>query len=188
MLQRSCAHLVAAIFACSLGCTSIDVKTDYDKSADFSKFKTFAFAGMTDLNQAGLLSNSLLRKRIESAIGQELTKKGLKSVPLDQNPDLLVHYWMGVKDKQVVEATAPAMGGYGWYGRYGYGGGYGGVTTYDYQEGTLIADLIEPTKKDLVWRATMKADLEATAAENSELLNKATAEAFKNYPPSKAQQ
>jgi len=143
MLRQAFAYLVASIFACAVGCTSIDVKTDYDQSTDFRKFKTFAFAGMTDLNQAGVLSNSLIRKRIETAIGQELTKKGLRSVTLAQNPDLFVHYWMGVKDKQVVEATAPAMGGYGWYGRYGYGGSYGGVTTYEYQEGTLITDLID---------------------------------------------
>ena len=186
MLHRSVAYLVTAIFACAVGCTSIDVKTDFDQSADFSKFQTFAFAGMTDLDQAGLLSNSLIRKRIETAIGQELTKKGLKSVTLEQKPDLFVHYWMGVKDKQVIEATGPAMGGYGWYGRYGYGGAYGGATTYDYQEGTLITDLIESTRKDLVWRATMKADLEDTSAENTELIDKAIAEAFGNYPPSKA--
>lgn len=185
MLHQAFAYLVASIFVCAVGCTSIDVKTDYDQSTDFSKFKTFAFAGMTDLNQAGVLSNSLIRKRIETAIGQELTKKGLRSVTLAQNPDLLVHYWMGVKDKQVVEATAPAMGGYGWYGRYGYGGGYGGVTTYDYQEGTLITDLIESTRKDLVWRATMKADLEDTAADNTELGREAITKAFESYPPSR---
>lgn len=187
MLHRSFAYLVTAIFACAVGCTSIDVKTDFDRSADFNKFKTFAFTGMTDMNQAGLLSNSLIRKRIESAIGKELTKKGLRSVASEQKPDLFVHYWVGVKDKQVMEATAPAMGGYGWYGRYGYGGGYGGVTTYDYQEGTLITDLIESTRKDLVWRATMKADIETTAVENTELVDKAITEAFENYPPSKAQ-
>ena len=78
MLYQAFAYLVASIFACAVGCTSIDVKTDYDKSADFSKFKTFAFAGMTDLNQAGLLSNSLIRKRIETAIGQELTRERVK--------------------------------------------------------------------------------------------------------------
>ena len=70
MLHRSFAYLVTAIFACAVGCTSIDVKTDFDRSADFNKFKTFAFTGMTDMNQAGLLSNSLIRKRIESAIGK----------------------------------------------------------------------------------------------------------------------
>ncbi|WP_447600771.1 hypothetical protein [Nitrospira sp. Nam80] len=56
---------------------------------------------------------------------------------------------MGVKDKQRPEAAGPAMGAYGWHGRYGYGAGYGGVTTYEYREGRLIMDLIESTKNEL---------------------------------------
>ena len=172
------------ILICVVGCTNIEVKTDFDQTADFSKFQTFAFAGMTDLNQGGVLSNSLTRKRIETALERELTKKGLRPVGLEQNPDLLVHYWMGVKDKQRIDSTRPSMVGYGWQGRYGYGAGYGGVTTYEYQEGTLITDLIDSAKKELVWRATMVANLEDTAAENIELGNKAITKAFENYPPS----
>ena len=63
---------------------------------------------------------------------------------LEQNPDLLVHYWVGVKDKQQVHSTGPAYGG-----GYGWGAGYGGgVSTYEYREGTLVTDLVEPTKKN----------------------------------------
>ena len=39
-------------------CTTIDVKTDFDPSADFTKFHTFAFAGLTDITKTGLLDNS----------------------------------------------------------------------------------------------------------------------------------
>lgn len=187
MLQRRCAYLATVIFACVVGCTSIDVRTDFDETADFSKYRTFAFAGMTDLNQTGVLSNNLTRKRIEGAVARELTKKGLRQVGLDQSPDLLVHYWMGVKDKQRIDTTGPSMGAYGWRGGYGYGAGYSGTTTYEYREGTLITDLIESTNKQLVWRATMAANLEDTPQENIELGNKAIAKAFENYPPTKPQ-
>ena len=187
MLQRWYPGLAVVIFSCAVGCTDIDVKTDFDQTADFSKFQTFAFAGMTDLNQSGVLTNSLTRKRIETAIARELTKKGMSQVGVDQNPDLLVHYWMGVKEKQRLDTTGPSMGAYGWHGRYGYGAGYSGVTTYEYREGTLITDLIEPTKKELVWRATMVANMEETTAENIELGNQAIAKAFEKYPPSKTQ-
>ncbi len=185
MLQRWYAGFAALTLVCVMACTNINVKTDFDQTADFSKFQTFSFSGMTDLNQSGVLSNSLTRKRIETAVARELTKKGLRQVGLDQDPDLLVHYWMGVKDKQRIDTTGPSMGAYGWHGRYGYGAGYSGVTTYEYREGTLITDLIEPTKKQLVWRATMVANLEDTATENIELGNKAIAKAFENFPPSK---
>lgn len=188
MLPRTDTALAALMFLCTVGCaTNIEVKTDFDQSADFAKYQTFAFAGMTDLNQAGVLSNSLMRKRIESALTEELTKKSLRQVELDQNPHLLVHYWVGMKDKQVVDTTAPSMGSYGWHGRYGYGGGYAPVTTYEYQQGTLITDLIDAAKKELVWRATMMANLEANSADNIEVGKKAIAKAFEHYPPTKRQ-
>jgi hypothetical protein len=183
MLQR-CACFAMVMFLCVAGCTSIDVKTDFDETADFSKYRTFAFAGMTDLNQSGVLTNSLTRKRIEGAIARELTKKGLSQIELGQNPDLMVHYWMGVQDKQRIDTTGPAMGAYGWRGGYGYGMGYSGVTTYEYRQGTLIMDLIESAKKELVWRATVAAILEDTPHDNIELGNEAIAKAFENYPPS----
>jgi hypothetical protein len=175
--------LAALMCLCVIGCSTIDVKTDYDRTVDFRKFRTFAFAGMTDMNQIGVLSNSLTRKRIEGAIAEELAKKELRQVAVDENPDLLVHYWVGMKDKQRIDATAPAMGAYGWHGRYGYGAGYGGVTTYEYREGTLITDLIDAAKNELVWRATMVANLEPTSADNIEVGKQAIAEAFEKYPP-----
>ena len=186
MRQHWFVYFAILLFACVTGCSGIDVKTDFDETADFSKFRTFAFAGMTDLSQAGVLSNSLMRKRIEGAIARELTKKGLKHVELDQNPDLLVHYWMGIRDKQRIDTTAPSMGAYGWHGRYGYGAGYTGVTTYEYREGTLITDLIESSKNELVWRATVAGNLEDTPQENIELGNQAIAKAFEKYPPSRS--
>jgi len=47
----------------------------------------------------------------------------------------------------------------------------------------LILDLIQPTNKQLVWRATIIGTLEESNADNVELGNKAIAEAFESYPP-----
>ena len=96
--------------ACAVGCTSIDVKTDFDPTVDFSRFKTFAFAGFTDLNQSGVLNNTLTRRRLETVISGELVKKGLRQAGVDENPDVLVHYWMGVTEKQTLESTGPSVG------------------------------------------------------------------------------
>lgn len=183
--RRIVLHL-AMVWLCFHACTSIDVKTDFDPSADFTRFKTFAFGGLMDINKDGILDNSLTRKRIESIVARELTGKGLRQVESDQHPDLSVHYWVGVKEKQKVENIGPS----GYYGgthpRHGGGVGYGNVTTYEYKEGTLIVDLVEPARKELVWRATMVANLEDTTRENIELGNKAITRAFKEYPPAKS--
>ena len=163
------------------GCMGPDVRTDFDPSAEFSVFHTFAFTGLTDRDQGGVLENSLLRKRIEEMVGQQLIAKGLRQVGSENHPDLLVHFWVGVKDKQRVESTGPYGGRYGW--RAGYYGG--GVTTYEYQEGTLIVDLAESSKKELVWRATIVGTLKDSPEKNVEMANKGVAKAFENYPPAK---
>ncbi len=167
-------------------CTSFNVKTDHDPTADFSAFKTFAFGGLADINKGGIYDNSLMQKRIESAVARELTAKGLRQVSAEEPQDLLVHYWVNVQDKQRLESGGTSVGvARGPRGGYGWGAGYGGgVTTYEYKEGTLILDLIEPAKKQLVWRATIVGTLQDSAKDNVELGNKAIAEAFESYPPS----
>ena len=59
------------------------------------------------------------------------------------------------------------------------------MTTVDYKEGTLILDLIEPSKKQLVWRATIVGTLQESTKDNVELGNEAIAKAFQDYPPPK---
>ena len=191
MRKRGATLCVAmAAWCCVQACaTNIDVKTDFDSAADFAQFHTFAYAGLTDITRTGLLDNSLTRKRIEAAVTRELTQKGLREVTVDEHPDLLVHYWLGTKDKQQVMGTSgPSVGYYGRPGGY-YGGGYGWggsastISTYEYTEGTLVVDLVEPAKKELQWRATMVAVLAETADNNVDLGNQAIAKAFENYPP-----
>ena len=178
------AWLALGLFA-SGGCVGPKVQTDFDPSAEFSAFHTFAFTGVTDRDQGGVLDNSLLRKRIEEMVGQQLTAKGLQQVGLEDHSDLLVHFWVGVKDKQQVESTGVRGGGYG--GGYGWRTGYygGTVTTFQYQEGTLIVDLAESSKKELVWRATIVGTLADSSEKNVEIAKAGVAKAFEDYPPAK---
>jgi Domain of unknown function (DUF4136) len=179
------AWLVALGLLVAGGCVGPKVRTDFDPSAEFSAFRTFAFTGLTDKDQGGVLDNSLLRKRIEEMVGQQLTAKGLRQVSLDEHSDLLVHFWVGVKEKQRVESTGVVGGASA--GRYGWRTGYygGGVTTYEYQEGTLIVDLAESSKKELVWRATIVGTLGESQEKNIEMANIGVAKAFEDYPPAK---
>lgn len=184
------AGLALGLFAAG-GCTGPTVRTDFDSSAEFAAFRTFAFEGLTDRDQGGVLDNSLLRKRIEERVGRQLIAKGLQQVGKEDRPDLYVHFWVGVKDKQRVESTGAAGGGY-YGGRYGWRAGYpgyyggGGVTTYDYKEGTLIVDLAESAKHELVWRATIVGTLEGSTEANLAIADKGIAKAFEGYPPALA--
>src|SRR5215831_18487880 len=127
-------------------------------------------------HQVRVLDNSLLGKRIEDMVRQQVTAKGLRQVDVDEHPDLLVHFWVGVKEKEVVESTGPMVGPYG-------GRGYGGVTTYQYKEGTLIIDLMTPPKNDLVWRGNIVGILSKAKEENMQMVNQGISKAFEDYPP-----
>ena len=186
MRTRFCSLLALVVFLGAWGCMGPKVRTDFDPAADFTTFRTYAFAGLTDLNQGGVLNNSLIRKRLEQMVGEQLSNKGLRQVGLDEHPDLQVHYWLTIKDKQRVESTGPMVDP---YGRRGYGvdpygrRGYGVVTTYDYQEGTLIVDLVTPSKDELVWRGSIVSTLADSKEQNIEMVNRAIAKAFEDYPP-----
>ncbi len=180
---------LAGVLALQAGCTSINARTDYDATADFSKFHTYVWAGGKDMTDQGALENSLVDKRVKQIVTRQLAAKGLSEVAKGQPSDLVVRYWVGIREKQEIETlpgAACCYGGYGGYGPY-WGGRWG--STYDqvivnnYHEGTLIVDLIDAQTKDLAWRAylvqTLSKDLEKTAQK----AEKNAEEAFKNYPP-----
>lgn len=183
--MRTWRHLpfVLVLIILAWGCSGMTVRTDFDPTADFTTFRTYAFAGMTDLNQGGVLDNSLVRKRLEQMVGEQLSRKGLREVAVGDQPDLLVHYWIGLKEKQRVESTGPTVGMYGRRGPYGYGAGYSGVTTYEYTEGTLILDLVTPAKNELVWRGTVVGTLTDSKEKNLQMTGDAIVKAFEEYPP-----
>lgn len=87
------------------------VVTDFNLSAEFSAFRTFAFSGMTDRGyEVGVSDNSPLRGRIKEMVDEQLVAKGLRQVSVEDRPDLLVHIFFGVKDKQRVQSTGMTPG------------------------------------------------------------------------------
>src|SRR5690606_24482577 len=65
-------------------CSSVRVATDYDKNADFGKYKTFAFF-KNGIDKAEI--NDIDKRRILRAIETELLAKGFTK---SDNPDILV--------------------------------------------------------------------------------------------------
>ena len=86
MHYRRIACLLIGLALSLSACNEFKVQTDHDSTADFSAFKTFAFAGLADVNKGGIYDNSLMQKRVETAVGRELSAKGLRQVGLDEHP------------------------------------------------------------------------------------------------------
>src|SRR5687768_13233973 len=99
------------------GCSSIAVSYDYDKNADFTKFKTYAY----DESVNNLQVMQLDKDRLTAAVDRELAARGFTK---SDNPDMLVGLHIRTQQGQTATATTTGTGMYGGPWRYGYGGGF----------------------------------------------------------------
>jgi hypothetical protein len=153
---------------------------DYDKTEDFTKFKTYALKDGTKVGQP------LIDDRIVAAIETELAAKGLTK---SANPDVTVIYHVAFdKEKDISTFSSGYGGGYGPYG-YGWGGGWGGSTTStqvrNITVGTLVIDIADVNKKQVAWRGmgVKEVQTQAKPEKRDKSINDAVKKIFKNYPP-----
>ena len=173
--------LAAALLA---GCNPIYVDQDYDPSVDFSRYKTFSWMEIPEADPQNASearqTSSLEAKRVRSAVARELTAKGYEE--LVQGGDILIVFYLGGKEYTEIKQTAYTLGDV-WAGsRVG-----GGVSGTDVTQGTLIIDIVDGAKKELVWRGTAEnAHKSETSQEKlNETLDKAITKILEKYPPKK---
>lgn len=159
---------LALLFACS----SVSTNYDYDTSYDFAKLKTYRWADIPSKADA----NPLVVQRVGAAVERELKAKGY--APAEGAPDFLVATYVGRQSRIQVTDWGYGYGPRGaWYG--------GGVDVYQYEEGSLIVDIVDARSKQLVWRGTATSIIDpgATPEERTERINEAVAKIFGDFPP-----
>jgi hypothetical protein len=159
-------------------CSSVNVYSDFDKTVEFSQYKTYAF------HKQGIDKVQISdfdKKRILFAIDNELAKKGMTK---SDNPDLLINF--STKEKERVDVNQFSIGmGYGW----GWGwnpylwGGQPLVSTST--EGTLFIDLIDAKKKELIWQGEGIGNLTRNQGDKDARINEFVAKILSQYPPAK---
>lgn len=169
--------IFAVLFLFILGsCSSIRVNSDYDKSVNFSQYKTYAFhkRGIDRVEISGLD-----KKRILNAIDMELSKKGMTK---SENPDILINIF--TKERERIDVDQYNAGwGYGW--GYGWNPYLWGGRTYvsTYVEGTLYIDLIDAKKKELVWEGEGVGYLTENRERKESQINEFVAKILAQFPP-----
>lgn len=139
-----------------ISCNSMKVVTDYDKSVDFSDYKSLEYYGWAEDSDKVL--NRFDKERIEDAFADEFSKRGIDVVE-EGKGDLIVSLYIVTERKVNKSAHTNYNGGYGDYYDYGPGYGWGGgqsTTTYhehEYTEGTLIVSVYDAKKKELIWES-----------------------------------
>jgi hypothetical protein len=172
--------------SCALG---QDVRYNFDKDTDFSKFKTYKWVEIKGATQP----DDITDKQIKAAFDAQAATKGLSKVEGD-DANLLVGYQAAIGTEKQFTSFSSGMGGPGWgYGGGWYGGGWyggGGMTTTSgststIYKGQLAIDMYDPANHDLVWRgvASKTLDPKAKPEKREKNLNKAMAKLMKKYPP-----
>jgi hypothetical protein len=163
---------------------SAKIATDFDPNLDFSKFKTFAFIGGVEQLVRMQLNPEQLNNQIHRAVTRELTSKGCLEVTPEENPDLVVRYFVE-SQKGVNVSTNTNWGVYGPYYGYHWGFIYYSMETSTTHLGTLGIELIDAHSRDLTWR--MFARVKIIHTEPDKIWKTADdniKNAFKRYPPS----
>ena len=168
--------IVLLIFLSS--CSAVSVYSDFDKSTDFSQYKTYAF------HKKGIDKVQISefdKKRILQAIDIELGKKGMIK---SENPDLLISF--STKERERIDVNQYNAGwGYGW--GFGWNPYLWGGQTYvsSSTEGTLYIDLIDAKKKELVWEGEGVGYLTKNRSQKEALINEFVAKILLQFPPAK---
>lgn len=164
-----------------VGCSSsVSVTSDYDKTVDFTKYKTFSFYHLKTTGEVSQLNAD----RIANAIKKEMIAKGY--VETSNNPDVLVNSVVVVEEKVAVTTSTNYYGYGGYYRPYGYWGYPAGastnVSTYEYKDGTMIIDIVDAKTEKLVWEGVGTKELKSNQKDAEEAIGYAVYKILANFP------
>jgi Domain of unknown function (DUF4136) len=149
------------------------VKTDYDRTANFSQYKTFSWEKVQT-------ADPLWVGRIKAAVDAALAAKGWTQV--ESGGDISIVAIEMNRNHQTLNTFYDDFGGgFRWRGF----GGFGESTTTPetYTVGTLVVDLFDAKTKDLVWRGVSSGMLSDKSNKNIENLNRGVHKLFQHFPP-----
>ena len=173
-------QLAALILVLSATSSAQDIKFNYLRGTDFSKYRTYKWVKVPNAQYP----NSILDDQIMRAIDMQLAAKGLTRT--EENPDLYVIYQVAV-NREMQWNTYSTGGNYWGWGGWGGWGGMGTTTTTSQtiNIGTLDCDIYDVTTKKQIWRGEASKTLGKgkDPAKVEKNINKAMAKLFKKYPP-----
>jgi hypothetical protein len=174
-----------AMAAIAVACASVDVLYDYELDADFSGYESWDWlpeepdsTRPEGVNEA-LAGSRLLDKRIRAAVEEEMLAKDFDRYP--EEPDLWAIYHIVVKDKSEFN-----MWGRTYMGQGGRWDASRNVDGFQYKEGTIVVDLIDRRRDEMVWRGIVTGNVEESGSnpeKADEKIRDVIHRMFRNYPP-----
>jgi len=174
-LQRVVFALMAIMLLFAGKSSAQQVKTDYDRGANFGQYKTYSWAQVKT-------KEALDVDRIKTAVNAALAAKGWTQV--DSGGDVSIVAMEITQTQQTLNTFYNGFGG-GWGWRRFGGGGFGEATTTTdtYKVGTVVVDLFDTKSKQLIWRGSSSDTLSNNSDKNIKNLDKGVEKMFQHFPP-----
>jgi hypothetical protein len=162
-IQKFVVGLIGLMLLFAGRASAQQVKTDYDRSANFAQYKTYSWEH-------------------KSAVNTALAAKGWTQV--DSGGDVSIVAVEITRNQQTLNTFYDGFGG-GWGWRRFGGGGFGEATTTTetYKVGSVVVDLFDTKTKQLIWRGTTSDTLSNKSDKNIKNLDKGVEKMFKQFPP-----
>ena len=162
-----------------LGTTQLLVSYNKAAKVDFKKYKTYQVYG---LNVTTILEFEPKKESLNfliTEINSQMDARGYEKVKA--NPDLILNIGVVISAEQKTRSTdirdAPRYMGernYHWESQE--------IVVQNYNEGTVILDVVESENNKLIWQAVSKGMISASIDTNLSRITKAVKKMFNKYP------
>lgn len=160
MLRRTFVTAVLVFAVIIAGCAPIRVGSHVDRNASFPQYHTFAW-GPADALPTGdprLDNNPFFHDYLQGAVERTLRSHGLNLADEGEPADLLIHYHAAITQRFDVSSSNQTSSG-----------GYTEPQIIDYDESTIVLDMIDARTNRLVWRGWAKESIQSVVDDQARL-------------------
>jgi Domain of unknown function (DUF4136) len=171
--------VMLAAMACIVSpCAAQKTRVDFDHATHFSCYKTYRLVNPPDVGPPpGQFPNELMQQRIAGFIEEAMGARGLKRVTT--GGDLLISFHVDVSEEPFYTTID------NWGPDWGWAGGTGISTTQvqTIYRGSLVIDMVDAYKNQLVFEGIATHGLSSKPARNTRRLSNAVNDILGKYPP-----
>lgn len=178
-------YIIVGLFLLGLSGCAV---TDFDRSADFTQYKTYDW-GKSEIDVSNpVYESDLINKRVRHTVEDEFAKRGI--MKNERNPDFIVLYHTYTEEKQRTYGSYPYANRFLPFGFYPFAFAWGypymlmsPPRTSEYTEGTLMLDIIDRQSDELLWRGSVSGSVDDVSKLRKQI-DKAIKAIMKKYPVS----
>jgi len=191
LMKKTCLVILAALPLLAASCAnnlnnpralskSVAVTHDFSHETDFSGLKSYQWVPLSETMAEGQYPQDVMAS-MKIAFTDALKAKGFERVK--NAPDFLVALY-GVKEGKI-QATD---WGYNYRWDQNSWGGYWNerrISAREYEEGTMVLDILDPDERELIWSGTAVAVLFAgmSGDKRNQRIDEAVAKLLDQFPP-----